>query len=282
MSSGLVINVPSKFNRVLTDLSFIPDAQSNALAYIGLFGGDESSSTTNTAMEPVKINITGIATRTPGKINYDMGFISFTGPGIDTTEATGVLASVALSSIDKVGFPGTMACSFRKIRKVKEDKRRLYPFVSFMYNKTLVSGNPLLCIAACILDTGEHRISALSGGLPSAGNDALASKCSVPIDFSKTDELITAAVSRSADGTVMLAVKHGNDRVLTAEAVYNPTTDPNNPANTEAQILFGSANSRTVDSGDIMMGQYWQNTAMTMLELEQQVELTHMKAQARL
>lgn len=282
MSSGLAINVPTSFNRVLTDLSFIPDAEENALAYTGLFGTSEAESLIN---KTPNTNVSGTTARTPEKLTYHQGYFSFVGPGADTTAGTGIRSDIALSSIDTVGFPASIACSFRNIQKTMETSplnRRLYPIATYFLSSSSLGAGPVLFIGACMLTTGEKRIAAWSGPITNAGSDVLAPQCSVPIDFTATTDLISAAVSRTADGQVCLAVKKGSDAPLTAEFAFPVATYPNNAANTAVRICYGSMESRTVDAGDIMLGQYWHNSALTMSELQQQVALIHLKANARL
>lgn len=164
------------------------------------------------------------------------------------------------------------------MRETSPAVRRLYPIASFYYNSTTSEGSPFLTIAAGIMDTGEKRIAAYSGSIATLTADTLAFQCSVAIDWS-TDDLISAGVSRAADGTVTLLVNNGHKELTSTHAFPVSVTDPNV---TSASVLYGSMPKYTLDSGDVLMGQYWHNTALTMSELQQQVALIHLKANARL
>ncbi|EPK9687258.1 hypothetical protein MQF62_005232, partial [Klebsiella pneumoniae] len=57
MSNGLAINIPTSFNRVLTDLSFIPDVQPDKLAYTGIYGSSAADSIANAKVGGASSNI---------------------------------------------------------------------------------------------------------------------------------------------------------------------------------------------------------------------------------
>ena len=283
MASGLAINVPATFNRVLSDLSFIPDVRSENLTYTGFYGGSLSESQVNSANDTAG-NVVEIIGRNPERLTFDKGFFAFIGPGGDTaTGGTGIRTEVKSDNLITGGYPCTIAVAIRSIKKAeKEASRRLYPIMSFFTNPwgTPAVAQPALLLSATILDTGQHILSAWSGGLGGANSDALVSRCSVPVDWSSTDDVICAAISRAADGRINMAVKKGVDSVLTSTFGFPVQTPP--ASSTATRILFGTSESRTLDSGDILMGQYWHNTALTMSELQQQVALIHLKANSRL
>lgn len=280
MKSGLAINVPSAFNRVLSDLSFIPDVNEDALTYTGLFGGSLGESLVNSASDAAG-NVIEIVGRSTERLSFNKGFFSFTGPGADISAGTGIRVKVKSENLITDGYPCTIAVAFKSIRKAaKEQYRRMYPIMSFFTNPWSTSVQPALFLSATMLDTGQNILGAWSGGIQEVTTDTLASRCSVPIDWNTTDEVICAAISRAADGRINLAVKKGSDAVLTSTFAFPVQTPPDSP--TGPYILFGTSESRTLSSGDILMGQYWHNTALTMSELQQQVALIHLKANARL
>ncbi|MFK3706704.1 hypothetical protein ACI2JR_17475 [Klebsiella sp. NPDC088457] len=282
MKSGLAINVPSSFSRVLSDLSFIPDVRSENLTYTGIFGGSLNDSLVNSANDTAG-NVIEITGRSPERLAFSQGFFSFTGPGGDISAGTGIRTEVKSDNLITAGYPCTIAVAIRSIKKAeKEASRRLYPIMSFFTNPwgTPAVAQPALLLSATILDTGQHILSAWSGGLGGSSSDALASRCSVPVDWSATNDVICAAISRAADGRINLAVKKGSDAILTSTFGFPVQTPP--ASSTATRILFGTSESRTLDSGDILMGQYWHNTALTMSELQQQVSLIQLKAEARL
>ncbi|KAB8150686.1 hypothetical protein FNV34_00915 [Raoultella ornithinolytica] len=280
MKSGLAINVPSAFNRVLSDLSFIPDVNEDALTYTGLFGGSLGESLVNSADDAAG-NVIEIVGRSTERLSFNKGFFSFIGPGKDIYSGTGVRLQVKSDNLITGGYPCTIAVAFKSIRKAaKEQYRRQYPIMSFFTNPWATAVQPALFLSATMLDTGQNILSAQSGGIQEVLTDTLASRCSVPIDWNTTDEVICAAISRAADGRINLAVKKGSDAVLTSTFAFPVQTPPDSP--TGPYILFGTSESRTLSSGDILMGQYWHNTALTMSELQQQVALIHLKASARL
>ncbi|MFS3894669.1 hypothetical protein ACLZTU_13540 [Raoultella ornithinolytica] len=281
MSNGLAINIPTTFSRVLSDLSFIPDVKPDALAYSGFYGGSLAESIVNSAKGATASQVSGETIRNADRVSYGKGYLSVTGTGGDTSGGTGARADVNLTSLDKNGFPGSLVTAFRNIKKVRETSpavRRLYPIASFYYNSTTSEGSPFLTIAAGIMDTGEKRIAAYSGSIATLTTDALAFQCSVAIDWSAAD-LISAGVSRAADGTVTLLVNNGGQE-LSSVHKFPASVDDTNV--TSSSILYGSMPKYTLDSGEIMVGQYWHNTALTMSELQQQVALIHLKANARL
>ncbi|WP_128306130.1 hypothetical protein [Klebsiella pneumoniae] len=280
MKSGLAINIPSSFTRVLSDLSFIPDVRSEDLTYTGYFGGSLAESLTNSANDAAK-NIVEIVGSSPERLTFNRGFFSFVGPRGDVSAGTGIRAEVKSDNLITAGYPCTIAVAFRSVRKaVKEQYRRQYPIMSFFTNPWETSVQPALLLSATMLDTGQNILGAWSGGIQGANTDTLASRCSVPIDWNTTDEVICAAISRAADGLINLAVKKGSDAVLTSTFAFPVQTPPDSP--TGPYILFGTSESRTLSSGDILMGQYWHNTALTMSELQQQVVLMNLKSTARL
>lgn len=280
MKSGLAINIPSSFTRVLSDLSFIPDVNENSLTYTGLFGGSLDESLVNHAKD-VAGNVVSMVGRSTERLSFNKGFFSFIGPGADINAGTGVRLQVKSDNLITAGYPCTIAVAFKSIRKAaKEPLRRQYPIMSFFTNPWVTAVQPALFLSATMLDTGENILGACSGGIQGATTDTLASRCSVPIDWNTTDEVICAAISRAADGRVNLAVKKGSDAVLTSTFDFPVSTPPDSAIGT--YILFGTSESRTLDSGDILMGQYWHNTALSMSELQQQVSLIHLKANARL
>lgn len=283
MKSGLAINIPSSFSRVLSDLSFIPDVRSEDLTYTGFFGGSLSESLVNSADDAAG-NMVEVVGRNPERLTFGKGFFNFIGPGSDANAngGTGIRAEVKSDNL-ATGFPCTLAVSFRSYKKaVKEEARRLYPLASFFTNPW---GNPAvtqpaLLLSATILDTGQRILSAYSGGVANSGSDALVSRCSVPIDWSATNDVISAVISRFADGTLNMAVKKGNDPILTS--TYGFPVQVPNTSSIATRVLFGTSESRTLDGGDVLMGQYWHNTGMTMDEIQQQVSLIHLKAISRL
>ena len=280
MKSGLAINVPSSFSRVLSDLSFIPDARSEDLTYAGFFGGSLSESLVNSADDAAG-NFVQTAGRNTEKLTFGKGFFSFVGPGSDTSAGTGIRTEVKSDNLITNGYPCTIAVAFRSIKKAtKEGYRRLYPIASFFSTPSSITSSPTLFLSATMLDTGHNILSAYSGSIASGTTDAIASSCSVPIDWSSTNDVICAAISRAADGRVNMAVKKGADSVLTSTFGFPVQTPP--ASSTATHILFGSSESRTLDGGDILMGQYWHNTALTMSELQQQVVLMNLKSTARL
>ncbi|MCI7829865.1 hypothetical protein GOY43_25615 [Klebsiella pneumoniae] len=280
MKSGLAINIPSSFTRVLSDLSFIPDVNEDALTYTGLFGGSLGESLVNSASDAAG-NVIEIVGRSTERLSFNKGFFSFIGPGADISAGTGIRVRVKSDNLITAGYPCTIAVAFKSIRKAaKEQYRRQYPIMSFFTNPWSTSVQPALLLSATMLDTGQNILGAWSGGIQGATTDTLASRCSVPIDWKTTDEVICAAISRAADGRINLAVKKGSDAVLTSTFAFPVQTPPDSP--TGPYILFGTSESRTLDSGDVLMGQYWHNTALTMSELQQQVALIHLKANARL
>ncbi|MGS3366693.1 hypothetical protein ACB382_33725 [Klebsiella michiganensis] len=283
MKSGLAINVPSSFNRVLSDLSFIPDVMSENLPYTGLFGSSLGESLVNSANNDAAGNVSGIVGRSPGRLTFNKGFFSFVGPGQDSSEGTGIRIDAKSDNLITAGYPCTIAVAFRSIRKaVKEEFRRQYPIASFFtsaWGSPAVS-QPALFLSATMLDTGQNILGAWSGGMGGGSSDALVSRCSVPIDWNSTDDVICAAISRAADGRINLAVKKGSDAVLTSTFGFPVQTPP--ASSNATRILFGTSESRTLDSGDVLMGQYWHNTALTMSELQQQVVLMNLKSTARL
>ncbi|HBV7048548.1 TPA: hypothetical protein ACMEO3_002545 [Klebsiella pneumoniae] len=281
MSNGLAINIPTSFNRVLTDLSFIPDVQPDALAYTGFYGSDAASSIINDTTGGLSSKILLVEVRNGERVAYGKGYFSVTGTGSDTSGGTGVRAQVNLTDLDRVGFPSSIVTAFRNIEKVRETVtpiRRLYPIASFYYNSTVTEGSPFLTIAAGIADDGTHYIAAYSGSIAPIASDAAARLCYVDVDWSATDSLITAGISRAANGTVNLAVIV--DGVVKTATYAFPVQE--DVAVSSAYVLFGSQNKRTLDSGEFMMGQYWYNKTLTLSELQQQINITHLKASARI
>lgn len=280
MSNGLAINIPTSFNRVLTDLSFIPDVQPDKLAYTGIYGSSAADSIANAKVGGASSNIQLVEVRNGDRVAYGNGYFSVTGTGADTSGGTGVRAQVNLTDLDRIGFPCSFITAFRNIKKVRETApvRRLYPIASFYYNSSVTDGSPFLTIAAGIADDGTHYIAAYSGSISSIGSDANARLCYVDVDWSIADKLITAGISRAADGTVNLAVVI-DGVVKTASYSFPVQTDV---AVSSAYVLFGSQNKHTLDSGEFMMGQYWYNKTLTLSELQQQINITHLKASARI
>lgn len=280
MKSGLAINIPSSFTRVLSDLSFIPDVNEDSLTYTGFFGGSLSESLVNHAKD-VAGNVVAIEGRSTERLSFNKGFFSFIGPGADISAGTGIRSDVKSDNLITAGYPCTIAVAFKSIRKAaKEQYRRQYPIMSFFTNPWSTDGQPALFLSATMLDTGQNILGAWSGGIGGGSSDALVSRCSVPIDWNTTDDVICAAISRSADGRINLAVKKGSDAILTSTYGFPVQTPP--ASSTATRILFGTSESRTLSSGDILMEQYWHNTALSMSELQQQVALIHLKANARL
>ena len=109
-------------------------------------------------------------------------------------------------------------------------------------------------------------------------SDADARLCYVDVDWTATDKLITAGISRAANGTVNLAVII-DGVVKTASYGFPVQTDV---AVSDAYVLVGSQNKHTLDSGEFMAGQFWYNKTLTLSELQQQIAVTHLKASARL
>lgn len=280
MSNGLAINIPTSFNRVLTDLSFIPDVQPDALAYTGFYGSDAASSIINDTTGGLSSKILLVEVRNGDRVAYGKGYFSVTGTGADTSGGTGLRAQVNLTDLDRIGFPCSFITAFRNIKKVRETApvRRLYPIASFYYNSSVTNGSPFLTIAAGITEDDAHYIAAYSGSIASLGSDANARRCYVDIDWSATDSLITAGISRAANGTVNLAVIV-DGAVKTASYGFPVQTDV---AVSGAYVLFGSQNKNTLDSGEFVIGQFWYNKTLTLSELQQQINVTHLKASARL
>ncbi len=280
MSNGLAINIPTSFSRVLTDLSFIHEVQSDSLAYTGLYGPDKASSIINATTGGLSSKILLVEVRNGGRVAYGKGFFSITGTGADTSGGTGVRSRVNLTDLDRIGFPCSFVTAFRNIKKVRETvtpTRRLYPIASFYYDSTVTKGSPFLTIAAGIADDGTHFIAAYSGSIESV-SDADARLCYVDVDWTATDKLITAGISRAANGTVNLAVII-DGVVKTASYGFPVQTDV---AVSDAYVLVGSQNKHTLDSGEFMAGQFWYNKTLTLSELQQQINVTHLKASARL
>ncbi len=280
MSNGLAINIPTSFSRVLTDLSFIHEVQSDSLAYTGLYGPDKASSIINATTGGLSSKILLVEVRNGGRVAYGKGFFSITGTGADTSGGTGVRSRVNLTDLDRIGFPCSFVTAFRNIKKVRETvtpTRRLYPIASFYYDSTVTKGSPFLTIAAGIADDGTHFIAAYSGSIESV-SDADARLCYVDVDWTATDKLITAGISRAANGTVNLAVII-DGVVKTASYGFPVQTDV---AVSDAYVLVGSQNKHTLDSGEFMAGQFWYNKTLTLSELQQQIAVTHLKASARL
>lgn len=280
MSNGLAINIPTSFNRVITDLSFIPDVQPDALAYTGFYGSDAASSIINDTTGGLSSKILLVEVRNGERVAYGKGYFSVTGTGSDTSGGTGVRAQVNLTDLDRIGFPCSFVTAFRNIKKVRETApvRRLYPIASFYYNSSVTEGSPFLTIAAGIADDGTHYIAAYSGSIASISSDVAARLCYVDVDWSTTDKLITAGISRAANGTVNLAVVI-DGVVKTASYSFPVQTDV---AVSSAYVLFGSQNKHTLDSGEFVIGQFWYNKTLTLSELQQQINVTHLKASARL
>ncbi|EMX0800831.1 hypothetical protein ACR92M_02975 [Klebsiella pneumoniae] len=280
MSNGLAINIPTSFSRVLTDLSFIHEVQSDSLAYTGLYGPDKASSIINATTGGLSSKILLVEVRNGDRVAYGKGFFSITGTGADTSGGTGVRSRVNLTDLDRIGFPCSFVTAFRNIKKVRETvtpTRRLYPIASFYYDSTVTKGSPFLTIAAGIADDGTHFIAAYSGSIESV-SDADARLCYVDVDWTATDKLITAGISRAANGTVNLAVII-DGVVKTASYGFPVQTDV---AVSDAYVLVGSQNKHTLDSGEFMAGQFWYNKTLTLSELQQQIAVTHLKASARL
>lgn len=280
MSNGLAINIPTSFSRVLTDLSFIHEVQSDSLAYTGLYGPDKASSIINATTGGLSSKILLVEVRNGDRVAYGKGFFSITGTGADTSGGTGVRSRVNLTDLDRIGFPCSFVTAFRNIKKVRETvtpTRRLYPIASFYYDSTVTKGSPFLTIAAGIADDGTHFIAAYSGSIVSV-SDADARLCYVDVDWTATDKLITAGISRAANGTVNLAVII-DGVVKTASYGFPVQTDV---AVSDAYVLVGSQNKHTLDSGEFMAGQFWYNKTLTLSELQQQINVTHLKASARL
>ncbi|SVL84475.1 Uncharacterised protein [Klebsiella pneumoniae] len=280
MSNGLAINIPTSFSRVLTDLSFIHEVQSDSLAYTGLYGPDKASSIINATTGGLSSKILLVEVRNGDRVAYGKGFFSITGTGADTSGGTGVRSRVNLTDLDRIGFPCSFVTAFRNIKKVRETvtpTRRLYPIASFYYDSTVTKGSPFLTIAAGIADDGTHFIAAYSGSIESV-SDADARLCYVDVDWTATDKLITAGISRAANGTVNLAVII-DGVVKTASYGFPVQTDV---AVSDAYVLVGSQNKHTLDSGEFMAGQFWYNKTLTLSELQQQINVTHLKASARL
>lgn len=280
MSNGLAINIPTSFSRVLTDLSFIHEVQSDSLAYTGLYGPDKASSIINATTGGLSSKILLVEVRNGDRVAYGKGFFSITGTGADTSGGTGVRSRVNLTDLDRIGFPCSFVTAFRNIKKVRETvtpTRRLYPIASFYYDSTVTKGSPFLTIAAGIADDGTHFIAAYSGSIESV-SDADARLCYVDVDWTATDKLITAGISRAANGTVNLAVII-DGVVKTASYGFPVQTDV---AVSDAYVLVGSQHKHTLDSGEFMAGQFWYNKTLTLSELQQQIAVTHLKASARL
>ncbi|MCU8622773.1 hypothetical protein, partial [Klebsiella pneumoniae] len=265
MSNGLAINIPTSFSRVLTDLSFIHEVQSDSLAYTGLYGPDKASSIINATTGGLSSKILLVEVRNGDRVAYGKGFFSITGTGADTSGGTGVRSRVNLTDLDRIGFPCSFVTAFRNIKKVRETvtpTRRLYPIASFYYDSTVTKGSPFLTIAAGIADDGTHFIAAYSGSIESV-SDADARLCYVDVDWTATDKLITAGISRAANGTVNLAVII-DGVVKTASYGFPVQTDV---AVSDAYVLVGSQNKHTLDSGEFMAGQFWYNKTLTLSEL---------------
>lgn len=280
MTQGLMINVPTTFSRVLTDLSFISDVAEEAVAYRGLYGESEAVSLLNSSTASVAANVKAIAAQTPAALTYGKGYLKLTGPGADGTASTGIRLDLTLSSIEKNGYPLSMGCAFRNLQKVKEDGRQLYPIASFYLSAGTVAAPPFLCIAAYIGDDGARKIAAWSGSIVDAVG-ALPLQCAVDVDWQTTD-LISACVSRAADGTVSLAVKKGSAPVVTKSFAFAAVPDQGSAENVIPRIVYGSMNTRTLGSAEMMTGEYWQSRALSMAELSQQASLTYLKAVSRL
>ncbi|HIF6299820.1 TPA: hypothetical protein ACX3LH_002108 [Klebsiella michiganensis] len=280
MTQGLMINVPTTFSRVLTDLSFIPDVAEEAVSYSGLYGGSEAASLLNSSTASVASNVKTIAAQTPASLTYGKGYFKLTGPGADGSASTGIRLDLTLASIEKNGYPLSMGCAFRNIQKTKEAGRMLYPIASFYLSAGTVGAPPFLCIAAYIGDDGVRKIAAWSGSISDAVG-SLPLQCAVDVDWQTTD-LISACVSRAANGTVSLAVKKGSSPVLTKSFAFTAVPDQGSAESVIPRIVYGSMNTRTLGSAEMMTGEYWQNSALSLAELQQQANLMNLKAVSRL
>ncbi|QQO49560.1 hypothetical protein HQH16_14965 [Raoultella ornithinolytica] len=280
MTQGLMINVPSNFSRVLTDLSFIPDVAEEAIAYRGLYGESEAASLLNTSTASVASNVKVISPQTPAALTYGKGYFKLTGPGADGSASTGIRLDLTLSSIEKNGYPLSMGCAFRNLQKTKEAGRMLYPIASFYLSAGTVGAPPFLCIAAYIGDDGARKIAAWSGSISDAVG-SLPLQCAVDVDWQTTD-LISACVSRAADGVVSLAVKKVSSPVVTKSFAFSAVPDQGSAESVIPRIVYGSMNTRTLGSAELMSGEYWQSRALSLAELSQQASLTYLKAVSRL
>ncbi|HBM2964640.1 TPA: hypothetical protein LVK93_004642 [Klebsiella michiganensis] len=280
MNQGLMISVPTNFSRVLTDLSFISDVAEEAVAYSGLYGESEAASLLNSSSASVAANVKAISTQTPAALNYGQGFVKLTGPGADGAASTGIRLDLTLASIEKNGYPLSMGCAFRNLQKTKEAGRQLYPIASFYLSAGTVAAPPFLCIAAYIGDDGVRKIAAWSGSIADAVG-SLPLQCAVDVDWQTTD-LISACVSRAADGTVSLAVKKGSAPVVTKSFAFAAVPDQGSAESVIPRIVYGSMNTRTLGSAELMMGEYWQSRALSLAELSQQASLTYLKSVSRM
>lgn len=103
MKSGLAINIPSSFTRVLSDLSFIPDVNEDSLTYTGFFGGSLSESLVNHAKD-VAGNVVAIEGRSTERLSFNKGFFSFIGPGADISAGTGIRSDVKSDNLITAGY----------------------------------------------------------------------------------------------------------------------------------------------------------------------------------
>jgi len=280
--AGLNITVPTNFTSVLKDLSFLKSSQQVNMAYRGLYGKDSATSLLNNVDNAVSKQITSVLTRTPEKLTFKKGLFSFVGPGADSVSATGIRAAVPVSYMIADGIPVSLAVSFRKITKVKEAFRRTYPIATFYYaqNGAELTSAPMLCIAAYIDDSNNHRICAWSGSIADA-KDNLAEQCSVPVDFASGD-IINAVVSRDAAGLVTLVVKAGNADPLTAQFKFAKATNLAAETATEAAVTYGAMNSRTLTSGEIAIGEFWPRQVLTADEMKGEAELLYLRSISRI
>lgn len=276
MSSGLLIKVKSSFSRVIKDLSFIDYVRAENIAFDGVFGGSAASSILNHSDKLPGV-VSSVSVNGGALISYSQDSVNFRNY-VSSVGAIGVNLALNAQLAPVDGVPQAFCMTFRNVNTVQDGTARLHPIGEFYMQPSGMDGTPALTICIYLNSAGQKRIGAWSGGLYLATPDSVAAQCSVDVDWSKAG-LITAAVSRSADGTVLLAVQQGTGSIVTTQFKFPVATIPASVTGT--RVNFGSFGSRMVNNADILQAQYWHDTALSLAELKDQVSIAHLKARSR-
>ncbi|MGI1250201.1 hypothetical protein ACIAIL_30895, partial [Raoultella ornithinolytica] len=76
--------------------------------------------------------------------------------------------------------------------------------------------------------------------------------------------------------------KKGSSPAVTKSFAFAAVPDQGSAETVIPRIVYGSMNTRTLGSAELMTAEYWQSRALSLAELSQQASLTYLKSVSRM
>jgi len=254
--SGIAIKVKSNFNRVLSDLSFIPNVRHDDLIYAGRYRRSDAELKKNIAPFS-KLDATVSGSRY--SIDDNKMIIASTYEVEDVNNNVGVRFN-----LEKMPENVNISTVFHSMMLPPLTNYKVWPIASVWANSP--SGSTrfypgLFCIGIWQDEKGQKKIVMRYGTLqPSEQNNDFAS---IPFDFTGSDAVYVTA-SKSANGNaVMTAIINGVSHSI--EHKFETVVFPQKT--TEPRFYFGTVAQRPW-SGSILSGSGWSG-ALDMAEVEE-------------